>query len=104
MAWRLINHHICPPGEFIYEQTEGVRRKFPGQPDINALARTVAEFRLANGLARATAFLALEDIDFFNCQRLGFCLDWCYNTDKSFALTSAPKHVSGCGGCGARVR
>lgn len=104
MAWRLINHRVCPPGEFIYEQTEGVRRKFPAGPDIEALARVVAEFRQANKVPRGTFAAALEDIDAYTCQRIGNHRDWCYNTDRSYAETTpAARPQGGCGGCGARM-
>lgn len=105
MSWRLKTHTTCPPGEYRYEQTQGVIRKFKQHSDINTLSREVAAFRAANRLPRATFAEALEDVDFFNCQRLGFGEAWCYNTDKNFAATTPKlaKASGGCGACGAKV-
>lgn len=100
--YRLKSHLNAPPGQFRYEQTEGIYRKFESSPLIDQLAKSVADFRAGNGLSRARYEEALEDVDFYNCQRLGFMERWCYNTDRPFVETSVkPK---GCGTCGHRVK
>lgn len=99
--FRLKSHLNAPPGSFSYEQTQGIYRKFDATPLIDQLAYLVADFRKGNQLPGATFEEALADVDFYNCQRLGFMERWCYNTDKSFAQTSIPPK-RGCGTCGHR--
>lgn len=102
MAWTLLSLTKCPPGEFIYEQTEGIKRKFKFS-DIYTLSNTVADFRKANSLPRATSDEALVDIVAYTCQRLGNNPRFCFNTDKTIQA-SIPKRLSraggGCGTCG----
>jgi hypothetical protein len=97
MSWSLLSLTICPPGEFIYTQSEGITRKFGPSPDIYGLSNTIAEFRRANKLSRGTADEALEDIVAYTCTRLGNHPRWCYNTDKTLAQL-VPKRQTG-GGC-----
>lgn len=101
MAYRLKNHLKAVPGSFRYEQTEGVQFKFPSTPLIRELAAKVANFREANGLPRAKFEEAFEDVDLYNCQRLGNPDRFCYQTDKAFAETVAIPGKGGC--CGTPV-
>ncbi len=116
---RLFSHSNCPPGEFFYKARlengqeivhygvcKGVPncRRFGPSPEINTMARELVDWRRGNNLPRATFEAALEDIDFYTCQRLGFDKQWCYDTDKSFAETTTILQSSGgCSGCGAQI-
>lgn len=107
MSWQLINHLRVPPGEYIYRQTEGIERLFRGTPDINIQANSVATFRKANGLPRATFDEAMEDIVQYTCQRIGGHKNWCYEVRAAFADASPILRVrkkGGCSSCGAKVR
>ncbi len=68
----------------------------------NELATAVSNFRKANKLERQNYVDALEDVDSFNCTRLGNMEQFCYNTDREWTqIVKLPG--SGCGGCGIRV-
>lgn len=95
---RLLSHEKCPPGEFWYLQTTGLRHKFGHSPILSSLAIRVAKFRQANNLPRADEASALEDIDAFTCARLNNNPAWCYDSDKPIAAL-APKK-KGCVTCG----
>lgn len=101
MAFRLLSHDKCPPGEFRYEQGfNGRSRKFGSTPLIGELAKKVADFRKGNRLPRASAGEALEDIDLWNCERLGFDPRWCHNTERAFSELIALSPTAGCATCG----
>ena len=100
----LISFNTVPPGEYFYEQTEGIRKKFGHTPELNELAGRVAAFRKGNNLPRATSAEALQDIITYTCQRLGNNPRFCYDTEKPFdQLVSTGKSGSGCSSCGAPV-
>lgn len=103
--WVLISHLRNPPGSYPYTQTTGIHHKFPATSDIKEQARIVADFRAGNGLPRATFAEALYDVDTYQCERLGYMREYCYNTDQTYeAVTPALRKPSGgCGGCGAKV-
>lgn len=93
----------CPPGEFWYQQTDGLSKIFRSNPDIYGLAKRVCDFRRGNNLSRDTIQEALEDIDAFTCQRLHNSISWCYESNRSFGELHPAPASSGCGTCGARV-
>lgn len=100
--WVLKSHLNNPPGNFPYEQTEGIRKKFEATSLINEQAYRVADFRKGNGLPRATFEEALQDVDMYQCQRLGYMPSYCYNTEQSYdQVAPAVRPKAGC--CGARV-
>lgn len=93
----------CPQGEFSYEQTEGIYRRFPQTPLIKELASSVADFRKGNNLPRASFGEALEDIVVYTVQRLKGNPQWCYETDLNAAALLPQPSSGGCAGCGASV-
>lgn len=105
--FRLRTYEVSPPGGFIYQQTQGITRKFKG-PLIEAIAGQVADFRKANGLPRASVREALEDVDHYTCERLGNMAQWCVSCDpKDRIVALAPTHpivAPPCAGCGAPVQ
>lgn len=102
--FRLRTHTVAPPGAYPYEQTQGIRRKFKSVPDINNQARAVMEFRQGNGLERASFEEALQDVDEYQCQRLGNMDRWCHSPDAPYVETTPKLRRSGCSGCGAKVK
>jgi hypothetical protein len=101
--YRLLSHLKVPPGQFCYEQTQGIYRKFESTPLMEQLANSVADFRKGNGLPGASYEQAIADIDAFNCLRLGNMPAWCYNTDKSPEQVVAEYKPKGCRTCGHPV-
>jgi len=99
--FRLISHLNCPPGSFWYEQNEnGIPRKWDSTPLISDLASTVANFRKANNLPRASKAEALVDIDRFTCDRLGNDKIWCYQDGKTYDEVVSTYKPVGCTTCG----
>jgi hypothetical protein len=103
MPYRLISHTKVPPGGFLYHQTDGVEKKFESTPLIHELAQKVSDFRKANNLERSDYLSCLEDIDAYNCQRLGNMVRFCYNTEQPFRESVRVPAKGGCGGCGAEI-
>ena len=116
---RLLSHSVCPPGEFVYKSVlmDGAEivhygvcknvpncRRFGPSPEINTIARELVDWRRGNKLPRDNFADALQDIDFYTCQRLGFSPQYVYDTERSFAET-APilQSKGGCAGCGAKI-
>lgn len=107
MKYQLVNYLNVPPGEYIYEQTQGIRRKFPSSPLVESLATTVADFRKANNLSGATFDQAYEDIVQYTCIRLGGNRKWCLPVGQVFPsgdIVLRKRKGGGCSGCGARLR
>lgn len=104
---RLITYEVSPPGGFCYVQPEPKGLKFRCEPMLEALAKQVAAYRAGNGLERASYPEALQDVDVFNCQRLGNNPRWCIETQSGkpqYALAdNAPGLAPPCAGCGAPV-
>lgn len=100
--WKLKSFTTCPPGEFSYEQTDGIQHKFPPNPDILDQAKKVAEFRRANGLRRSSTTECMEDIIIYTCQRLGNNPRYCHDTEATVAASAARAvpRTGGCGSCG----
>lgn len=103
MPFRLKSHLKAPPGSFRYKQTDGIEHDFGASPLIAELAANVAAFRSANSLPRPSYAECLEDVDAYNCARLGNMPKWCYDTDRPFSEIAKVSKWSGCGACGARV-
>lgn len=108
MNCRLRSYELNPPGNFFYEQTEGIYRKFHAEPLIEAQAANVSSFRRGNGLPRSSITEALQDIDSYTCQRLGCDNRYCVSRDSNSAPVTALNESSpilspGCRGCGARL-
>lgn len=104
MSWRLKTHSKVPPGEFIYEEPDFKKRS---GPDIGAIAKELGEFRKANKRPPWDFATCVQEIDYYNCQRLGFSPRWCMNTDANYADTTPiirRTRGHGCGTCGAKVR
>lgn len=105
-CYRLRTYDVSPPGGFPFEQTNGIYKKFPAEPLIEAQARNVASWRGANNLARATVREALEDVDRYTCRRLGGMAGFCApcSGEHEVALgSSSPIVAPPCRGCGAPV-
>ena len=102
MRYRLRSYDVSPPGTYCYVQTEGIRKDFGCQPQIEALARIVSEFRKGNGLPRSDIRESLEDVDSYNCQRLGNNPQWCVPSDAAnvVPLNASSPIISPCLGCG----
>lgn len=103
---RLRSYALIPPGGYPYVQNDGKHRVFPTVPVIEDQARIVADFRKANGLPRGTVREALEDVDRFQCQRLGGMSAFCFCSDTApatVALGTQSPIISPCAGCGAKV-
>lgn len=100
--WLLKSLLKAPPGSFRYEQTQGVYKKFDASPLIVHLAHSVSDLRTGNNLPRSSFEEALEDIIFYNCQRLGFNTRWCHKTNGE-SLPVAFHKSKGCQTCGRPV-
>ena len=103
--WALNDRAGFPPGEYTYEQTEGIQKFFPSVGDKSTLAVRVADFRKGNNLPRATYSEALVDIIQYTCNRLGGSPPWCFQLDPNtpIELTSSAFQPAECHGCGAPV-
>lgn len=105
--FRLRSYDLNPPGNYPYEQTTGIYHQFPALPLIEAQATTVQQFRAGNGLPRASFLECLEDVDSYQCQRLGNPTRFCVETDAAQPIValneSSPAIAPPCRGCGAPV-
>ncbi len=102
MRYRLRSYDVSPPGNYCYEQTEGIRRQFGCHPLIEALARIVSDFRRGNNLPRADIKETLADVDEYNCTRLGNNPSFVVPADAANVVplnTSSPI-ITPCKGCG----
>lgn len=104
--WVLKSQRKAPPGNFLYEQTEGIYKKFDATPLLDDLARVVTKFRKGNNLPRANLEKVLQEVEQYNCARLGNNPRYCYDTERPYVEVSpiAKRASGGCGGCGARVQ
>jgi hypothetical protein len=104
-CYRLKSYDVSPPGGYPFQDAGG--RKFPAQPLIEAQAQEVSAWRTRNGKPRASVKECLQDVDHYQCQRLGnmrtFCIA-CDGTAAAMALNqSSPIVAPPCNGCGAPV-
>lgn len=111
MSCRLKSYELPVPGGYPYENTEGIYRKFPSEPLIEAQAQNVSAFRKGNSLPRSSLAECLQDVDGYTARRLGCHQSFCFNdetsstTNVSVALNqSSPILNTGCGGCGAKIQ
>jgi hypothetical protein len=102
MSWRLISHNNFPPGNFQYEQTVGLHKRWGGQ-GLPELVDKVLNFRTGNKLPRASKAEVLQDVDEYNAARLGCDPRWTYNTDAAYSQSSSPVVTIPCPSCGAQV-
>lgn len=105
-CFRLRSYDITVQGGFTYEQTVGVYRKFGPEPLIDAVANQVYDFRRANNLPRATLRESLEDVDHYNCAKIGNNQNFCVPCDGQAQVAvnwTSPMVAKPCGGCGAPV-
>lgn len=109
--WRLKSYDQSPPGGFPFAQRyehNGVKevKQFPSLPLIEAQAQTVSAWRGGNSLPRASVKESLEDVDHYQCFRLGNNPIYCTCTDgATVALSQASPIVAPpCHGCGAPVQ
>jgi hypothetical protein len=102
MSWQLKSYQYSPPGNYFYAQTDGIIHEFPANPVIEQLAKDLSKFRAANRLPRPDIRECLEDIDAFQCRRLGNNPIYCVETDQSFAQRHAthPWYKPNCATCG----
>ncbi len=86
----LRNILTVPPGGFRYDQPlpDGAVKKFASMNLAWTLAEEIADFRKGNGLPRASAREAIDDIEAATCQRLHDDPNWC-RQDKKKALRPA---------------
>ena len=103
--FRLRSYELSPPGGYPFIDVDG--HKFPSVPVIEDQARRVSNYRTLNGKPRASIKESLQDVDAYQCQRLGnmssFCVP-CDTVNPPVALnTSAPIIAPPCHGCGAPV-
>ena len=103
---RLRRYEKTPPGGFVYQQTEGIARKFGTSYDLYTDARTLQDFRAGNGLSRATFAACLQDIDEYTCLRLGGMPEFCHDPDVPYSQTQPKLRAKNrsCGTCGAKIR
>lgn len=106
-CFRLRSYDNTPPGGFPFKQVEGIAKDFRSVPVIEDQARSVAAFRAANGIARSSFREALEDVDHYQCQRLGnmasFCVSCEADTTAVALSPTSPALAAPCHGCGAPV-
>lgn len=105
---RLASYDVSPPGGYLFEQTEGIKRSFPTSPIIEALAQDVSAFRAGNNLPRANVRQCIEDIDHQNAERLGCHRGWTVPIDapadaKAISLPESHPLITPCAGCGAKL-
>lgn len=75
-------------------------------PIIEDIARSLSSFRSANGKPRASVVECLQDVDQFQCLRLGCNPSYCVSVEAPqraappVALNSSSPIISPCRGCG----
>lgn len=102
---RLRTYDLTIPGGYCFEEGS---KKFICQPMIEAQARAVAAWRLANGRPRGTVQEALVDVDHYNALRLGNNPTFTVPINPTAPATvafgqSSPIIAPPCHGCGAPV-
>lgn len=102
----LKNYNVNPPGNFMYEQGQGIHHRFRPNPVIEQLVKEVSEFRIANHLPRASLAETLEDVDRYQCARLNNSENWCWDCPDSFERThqNHPFITKSCTTCGTPLK
>lgn len=103
LAFRLRTYEISPPGGYCFEQGKFKRC----EPDLTALARMLLEYRKGNGKGRATLAECIQDVDRFQCLRLGNNPTFCISCDQQQVVAmaaSSPYIAPPCHGCGVTVQ
>lgn len=105
-CYRLRSYDYTPTGEYPFEQYKGIYKRFPAVPLIEAQAQAVSAFRKGNNLPRASLAESLQDVDRYQCRRLGNDPKWCIPCEGETVValnTSSPMVSPPCRGCGAPV-
>lgn len=104
-VWILKTYFDPLPNNYVYEQTQGIRHKFPANPIIEEVVKKVSDFRIANNLPRASLSECLEDVDRHNCAMRNNDERWCWNCAESFERVHQNHRfiAQGCAGCGQVV-
>jgi hypothetical protein len=99
--FKLITYSPFPPGEFSYEQTDGIYHKFEGMGlSVGQQAKNVLKFRTANQLGRATYVEVVQDIDAYTCARLKNNPQFVIDSDKPVEVVQPSS--GGCSTCGVK--
>ena len=108
---QLISYENPLPGNYPYVDPSG--RVFAAQPTPEGQAGIVSGYRSGNSLPRASVKECLEDVDRYQCQRLGCNRMYCrpmtpgqVGVDVVWvgpAVASGGSSGGGCRGCGASV-
>lgn len=103
--YRLRSYEVNPPGGYPYEQTGTPSRRFPAEPMLEAQARNVQAFRKGNNLPRSSYQECIQDVDQYQCARLGNNPKFCINCETSpgMALAENAPGIAPCATCGAKV-
>lgn len=104
--FRLRSYDVSPKGGYYFSQEGDKPRNFPNSPMIEPLAQQVATYRSANGLPRASYHEALEDVDSYQCRRLGNNPRYCIPCAENNTLVAVADNAPGlkpCAGCGAPI-
>lgn len=110
MRHRLRSYEGGIPGGYFFKQAgpDGRMQDFPQCPMIEHLAMQVMNWRKGNGMARATKEESLQDVDSYQCQRLGNNPTYCVAANRAdvIALAANNPYIApqgGCASCGAPV-
>jgi len=103
MPCRLRSYDTSPPGGYCY-----VEPGFPKMcvPVIEDIARALSAYRKGNGKPRSSVPECLQDVDEFQCLRLGCNPSYCVSTAAPqggapvTALNSSSPIITPCRGCG----
>jgi hypothetical protein len=105
MKCRLKTYELNPPGGYPFQDSDG--KIFLSVPMIEDQAKAVAAYRAKNNRPRASVRESLEDVDSYQCQRLGNMPQWCLCDGQGAGQVafgpSSPIVNPGCQGCGAQV-
>jgi hypothetical protein len=103
--WILKSYQNPLPNNYSYEQTKGIRHRFPASPIIEELVKAVSDFRIANNLPRASLAECLEDVDRYQCATRNNDGRYCWDCPEPFEkIRQLHRFVSqGCASCGTPV-
>lgn len=104
---RLKSYEQPIPGGYLFEETfKGIKHTFK-EPIIEGTATGLSAFRRGNGIPRSSIKECIEDVDRYQCLRLGNNRTYCTCSDGQtgiIALGTASPIVTPCKGCGAPIR
>ena len=109
-CFRLRSYDQSPRGGYFYDQYSADKKplkSFGPEPVIETISNQVAAFRRGNSLPRASYKEAMEDVDHYQCRRLGndpqFCIPCNSDSPGEMAIGGSAPGMGHCKGCGARV-